>query len=153
MVTFLLSLPNLSRLKHLNLLGNYFTGTIPHQLGNLSHMQYLSVSYWDYESSLTSDPKWLSSLSSSLTTLTLQGVDLTSADNWSQLVSKLHHLRELDLSYSNLPDIAPLSICNMNVSTSLTHIDLSFNDNLTSMVVELPKQPSSPENSIHPYTR
>lgn len=123
---------NLSRLKYLDLHGYYyFNGVIPHRLGNLSCLQHLYIS--GYDSHLRSNLEWVHYLPS-LSTLSLEAIDLSpTTNNWMQLASNLPLLKELKLSFCNLPNEASWSISDKNSSRSLVVIDISGNE-LTSSI-------------------
>ncbi|KAF8412998.1 hypothetical protein HHK36_000970 [Tetracentron sinense] len=109
-------------LRYLNLTEAQFGGRIPHQLGNLSSLRYLSLK-GDYNL-YADDLGWLSHLSS-LEYLDMSSVDLHKAVDWLQVVNTLPSLSELHLSSSSLDNIPP-SLGYVN-STSLVVLDLSFN--------------------------
>ncbi|XP_021684511.2 receptor-like protein EIX1 [Hevea brasiliensis] len=114
---------SLSRLKYLNLSNANFRGTIPDQLGNLSHLVSLDLSGNGY-SLRVNNLNWLYHLSP-LKFLDLGGVDLSISVNWLDDINMLSSLIELNLSackLHNLPQSLPL----VNF-TSLKILDLSFN--------------------------
>ncbi|XP_031260903.1 receptor-like protein EIX2 [Pistacia vera] len=100
------------------------------QLGNLSSLQFLDLSYSVGLSSV-GNLEWLSHLSS-LSYLDLAFSNLSKSSDWFQVVNKLPFLRTLLLQDCNLPPIvsSPLSLVN---STSLLRLDLSSNTLTSSM--------------------
>ncbi|KAK2377396.1 receptor protein EIX2 [Trifolium repens] len=159
-------LGNLSHLQYLNLSSNDFVGTIPHQLGNLSYLQYLDLSWNDlvgtiphqlgslsnlqvlhleYNEGLKVNDKnndvggeWLSNLTH-LTHLDLGYLpNLNSSHVWLQMIAKLPKIQELTLSGCDLSDhyLLSLSGSQLNFSTSLAMLDLSWNTFSSSKIFE-----------------
>ncbi|XP_057792812.1 receptor-like protein EIX1 [Salvia miltiorrhiza] len=136
---------SMKQLQRLYLKGSHFSGIIPPQIGNLTNLRSLSLSY---NSLTTENLDWLSSLSL-LSFLGLSQINL-SHTNWLQHILRLHSLSELYLNSCNLKDTKPflnssskshLSILVVsdnnltsssfdwlsNLNTSLVEIDLSHN--------------------------
>ncbi|XP_051143767.1 receptor-like protein EIX2 [Andrographis paniculata] len=108
-------------LSYLNLSNAGFHGTIPHTVGNLSNLHTLGLE----SSYLTADSlDWLLGLHQ-LQHLNMNGVNLSNARNWAQVINRLPSLIELHLQSCNLNFFAPVDVVNV---TSLTILDLSKNE-------------------------
>ncbi|XP_059639551.1 LRR receptor-like serine/threonine-protein kinase SIK1 [Cornus florida] len=110
-------LGNLSSLQYLDLIG-YFEGLIPHQLGNLSSLRYLKL-----RGGFVENLQWLYG-HSLLQHIDLSYVNLTRASDWLQVTNMLPSLVELSLSACSLDHFPALPAVNF---TSLATLDLSFN--------------------------
>ncbi|CAN1813669.1 Receptor-like protein EIX2 [Linum perenne] len=116
-------LGSMSGLSSLYLDGAGFGGVIPHQLGNLSHLQQLGLQAGDYV--MYSDSlQWILGLHS-LEYLDLSNVDLSNATDWLNMVNILPTLSELYLSKCQIRYIPP--VANVNLSL-LSALDLYHND-------------------------
>ncbi|XP_028789650.1 receptor-like protein EIX1 [Neltuma alba] len=120
---------NLSGLLYLDLGGdNYFIGKIPHQIGNLSNVLYLGLfggHQYDEDgiSVYEENLQWISSLSS-LQYLQLSSVNLSNAFDWLPVLQSLPSLTELHLQECALHhNFHPAIAINFS---SLKILDISF---------------------------
>ncbi|CAO2821064.1 unnamed protein product [Amaranthus hypochondriacus] len=113
---------SLSKLEYLNLSNSFFQGDIPPQLGNLSHLTVLDLSF---NGNMAGDLSWLSRLTF-LRHINLSGVDLSKATNWLKIVNNLPFLRVLRLD-SCLLEIVPRPLSYINSSTTLSVLSLAQN--------------------------
>eukprot|EP00258_Populus_trichocarpa_P026547 XP_024442566.1 receptor-like protein EIX2 [Populus trichocarpa] len=131
---------SLRKLRYLSLSNNGLIGRLSYQLGNLSSLQSLDLSY-NFDVSFES-LDWLSRLSF-LEHLHLTGNHLTQASDWIQVVNKLPRLKDLQLSDCSLLSIVPPALSFVNSSRSLAILDLSFNHLSSSIVPWLPNSSDS----------
>ncbi|KAI7750468.1 hypothetical protein M8C21_028939, partial [Ambrosia artemisiifolia] len=117
------------QLRYLNLSNAMFSGIIPHHIGNLSNLKVLdlgSASYSLY--GLTSnDIAWVSGLSS-LEHLDLTIVDLSQANHVDMVFYMIPSLTYLKLSRCELSNVnLGLHLNSSKIPPNIKHLDLSFN--------------------------
>ncbi|XP_058076485.1 receptor-like protein EIX1 [Magnolia sinica] len=122
---------SMKELRHLNLSEAGFSGRIPHQLGNLSHLISLQLSSFyltsDYYPSLSSENLWWLTNLTSLKYLDMSYVNLSTASyDWLHVINMSPSLIELKLFQCGLSYISP-TLASVNF-TSLRVLDLSYNN-------------------------
>jgi Leucine-rich repeat (LRR) protein len=112
-------------LTHLNLARMGFYGRVPHQLGNLSNLQFLDITseFYDHPPMHTADISWLARLPS-LKYLDMSYVNLSSVVDWVRPVNMLSHLEVLRLTGCWIMSSSSTGLTNL---TSLETLDLSEN--------------------------
>ncbi|KAK4571393.1 hypothetical protein RGQ29_029991 [Quercus rubra] len=110
---------SLSNLKHLDLTYANLSGPIPHHLQNLSHLQllYLGWNHWKNIENL----EWLSHLSS-IEDLDLSFTNLSVANDWLEVVSRLPKLKSLILQFCDLSPMSLSSFPRFNDSKSFASL-------------------------------
>lgn len=118
---------SLTKLQYLDLSRNPLVGTIPLQLGNLSSLISLDLSYTYFGLFEEHNLDWLFHLSS-LRHLDLSYVNLSMVVNWPDKVNMLPSLLDLRLASCELPPMpVPPLLSNANSSSPLSFLDLSYN--------------------------
>ncbi|RLN08059.1 hypothetical protein C2845_PM11G20450 [Panicum miliaceum] len=115
-------LGNLSTLEYLDLTyADFLPGEVPPQLGNLSSLRYLGLaSRYLY----STDISWLVRLHQ-LEYLDMGGINLSTIDNWLHVVNMIPSLKSLSLGNCSLPR-ANQSLTHINL-TKLEMLELSMN--------------------------
>ncbi|KAL8466940.1 hypothetical protein ACS0TY_035863 [Phlomoides rotata] len=102
-----------AKLEYLNLSNTGFRGKVPHTIGNLSNLHTLDLGFAG------------GFLGDLIDSLNMNFVNLSKANNWAQVINYLPSLKELHINYCSLEFMAPLD--DVNITTSLNHLDLSVN--------------------------
>ncbi|KAJ0620095.1 putative non-specific serine/threonine protein kinase [Helianthus annuus] len=119
---------SMTQLRYLNLGLNYFNGTIPSELGNLTNLQELSLE--SLSNCTIENLDWLSHLSQ-LDRLDMSGTSLGKVDNWVNVISSLKKLSSLDLDRCDLSHVMhpySYSYVDSSFSSSIVHLSLTENN-------------------------
>ncbi|EEF36209.1 serine-threonine protein kinase, plant-type, putative [Ricinus communis] len=101
-------------------------GAISSMLGNLSKLQFLDLSF-NYSLDI-GNVEWLFGLPS-LSYIDLSFNHLNSPNDWLQMPNKLLHLESLQIGFCfSAHDEIPMTLSPINSSSSLTAMDLSYNN-------------------------
>ncbi|KAK4486923.1 hypothetical protein RD792_006233 [Penstemon davidsonii] len=124
--SFPLFIGSMKQLQYLNLSSTSFHGVVPHNLGNLSSLRVLDLSYT--EDLVVDDLTWISRLSS-LRHLDLSDVDLSPTKDFLKILNLLPSIQFLGLSSSRLDNTNLQHACvSVNYTLSnLRYVDLSHN--------------------------
>ncbi|KAJ0718223.1 putative non-specific serine/threonine protein kinase [Helianthus annuus] len=118
------------QLSYLNLSYAFFSGIIPHHIGNLSNLKVLDLRSSSYDETrliTSNDMAWVSGLSS-LEHLDLSGVNLSQANNVDMVFYMIPSLTYLSLSWCGLinADLG-LHLNSSKILPNIEHLDLSSN--------------------------